>query len=138
MNNSTRKCKKDYCEKVFVKNAQKFFNRFSKTLKMKPMKFTEKQKKEYRKNCLKLYCNPTCKGTVFQDGKEFPKNIEINSKDKKVRKLATQLLKGIRKEIFGKKNSVLKDDFYEKLNSKTVKDLKKKGALSGCAVMVLK
>jgi hypothetical protein len=48
------------------------------------------------------------------------------------------MLKGFRKQMFGKKNSVLKDGFYEKLNSKTVKQLKKKGALSGCTIAAIK
>jgi molybdopterin-guanine dinucleotide biosynthesis protein len=35
------------------------------------------------------------------------------------------------------KTTVLKDGFYEKLTSKTVKNLKKKGALSGCSIVVI-
>jgi hypothetical protein len=138
MNNSTRKCKKDYCEKVFVKNAQVFTDRFVKALKMKPMKFTQKQKKELAKKCLKGYCNPTCKGTLFQDGKKFPKNIEIDSKNEKVRKIVLKFSKDMRKKIFGKKTSILKNGFYEKLSSKTVKQLKKEGAISGCSMMIIK
>ena len=138
MNNSTRKCKKDYCEKVFVKNAQAFTDRVVKALKMKPMKFTQKQKKEMAKKCLKGYCNPTCEGTLFQDGKKFPKNIEIDSKNEKVRKIVLKFSKDMRKKIFGKKTSVLKNGFYEKLSSKTVKQMKKKGAISGCSMMIIK
>lgn len=138
MNNSTRKCKKDYCEKVFTKDMQTFSDRFTKLLKMKPIKFTQKQKKDSANKCFKSYCNPTCKGTIFQNGKEFPKLKFTYSKTKKAKELATKILKDFRKQMFGKKNSVLKDGFYEKLNSKTVKELKKKGALSGCTVMALK
>jgi hypothetical protein len=38
----------------------------------------------------------------------------------------------LRKEIFGKKTTVLKDGFYEKLDKETVTNLKKNGATSGC------
>jgi hypothetical protein len=138
MNNSTRKCKKDYCDKVFIQKLQAFRDKLAKTLKIKSTKFTQKEKKDSVKKCFKAYCNPTCKGTIFQDGKEFPKNITLTSKKKKIRDLAITMLKGFRKQMFGKKNSVLKDGFYEKLNSKTVKQLKKKGALSGCTIAALK
>jgi len=136
MNNSTRKCKKEYCEKVFLKNQQSFINKMSKKLKMKPIKFTQKQKKEMLKQCLKGYCNPTCKQTIFQNGKEFPKNIEISVKDKKARNLTEKIIKENRKKMFSNKTSVLKNSFYKKLNSKTVKNLKQKGALSGCTIAV--
>jgi hypothetical protein len=138
MNNSTRKCKKDYCEKVFIKNTQAFTDRFVKALKIKPIKFTQKQKKELAKKCLKGYCNPTCEGTLFQDGKKFPKNIEIDSKNEKVRKIVLKFSKDMRKKIFGNKTTVLKNGFYKKLNSKTVKNMKEKGALSGCTLMAIK
>ena len=137
MNNSTRKCKKDYCEKVFIKKSQAFSDRITKALKRKPTKFTQKQKKVLGKRCLKGFCNPTCEGTIFQDGKQFPKNIEIDSKDEKVKKIVLKFSKDMRKNIFGKKTSVLKNGFYEKLTPKTVKQLKKKGALSGCSLMVI-
>ena len=111
MNNSTRKCKKDYCEKVFIKDEQKFTDKLSKALKIKPTKITQKQKKEYIKNCLKGYCNPTCKGTLFQDGKEYPKNIKFETKNKKVKEIVEKVTKEMRKKIFGNKSSVLKNGF---------------------------
>ena len=40
--------------------------------------------------------------------------------------------------MFGNKTTVLKNGFYEKLTSKTVKKLKEKGALSGCTIGVFK
>lgn len=138
MNNSTRKCKKDYCEKVFIKNQESFMKKFFKTVKMKPPKVTEKQQKELIQNCMKGYCNPGCKKTIFQDGKQFPKDVVIKTKNKSVKAFATKIIKGMRKEMFGKKSSILKDNFYEKLTAKTVKDIKKNGGLSGCTVAVFK
>ena len=138
MNNSTRKCKKDYCEKVFLKNQQSFSDKLSKKFKMKPIKFTQKQKKTMVKQCDKSYCNPTCKETIFQNGKEFPKNVKIKNKNKKVKMLTEKIIKETRKKMFGNKTSVLKNGFYQKLNSKNVKYLKQKGALSGCTIAVFK
>jgi hypothetical protein len=37
-----------------------------------------------------------------------------------------------RKKTFGKKKSVLKNGFYHGLSAKTIKRLKKEGAISGC------
>ena len=137
MKNSTRKCKKEYCEKVFLKNSQSFSDKLFKKLKMKPIKFTEKQKKEMLKQCPNHYCNPTCKKTIFQDGKEFPKNIKIKG-NKKIKELLGKIIRETRKKMFGNKTTVLKNGFYEKLTSKTVKKLKEKGALSGCTNGVFK
>ena len=39
-----------------------------------------------------------------------------------------------RKDIFKNKTSVLKDNFYEGLKPKTLKKLKKEGAISGCFI----
>ena len=52
---------------------------------------------------MKGYCNPGCKKTIFQDGKQFPKDVVIKTKNKSVKAFATKLIKGMRKEIFGKK-----------------------------------
>jgi hypothetical protein len=37
-----------------------------------------------------------------------------------------------RKAMFGKNNTVLKNNFYKRLSKKTRNTLKKKGAISGC------
>jgi hypothetical protein len=47
------------------------------------------------------------------------------------------ITKRIRKSIFGNKTSVLKGDFYEKIPAKNVKEIKEKGAISGCTYTVL-
>jgi hypothetical protein len=80
--------------------------------------------------CSKHYCNPGCKNTIFEDGpvSQLPKSIKKKYKLASTRKLWLQM----RKELFGKDNTVLKDSFYIKLPSKTVKQLKKEGAVSGC------
>ena len=56
--------------------------------------------------------------------------------DKQLKALITKLQKQTKKELFGDKNSVLKDGFYEKLGPTKVKRLKKNGATSGCVQML--
>ena len=104
---------------------------FKKTLKnMNRKKMKKKRIEDYRKTM----CNPTCKNTLFESGDpnqltpSFIKELKKISKTKDA--LDYQL--ALRKEIFGKKNNVLKNGFYEKLDSETVNNLKKRGATSGC------
>jgi len=81
--------------------------------------------------CKEYLCNVGCKGTIVEDGK--PNAIsDALSKRFQYDKSTVNFLKQQRKEIFGKKTSVLEDDFYEGLDPKCVKKLKKEGAISGC------
>ena len=73
-----------------------------------------------------IYCNPGCKGTIYQNN-SFPKELE-----KKYSKKLIDKLKKKRKELFKGNKSVLVNNFYKDLKNKTVKKLKKKGAISGC------
>ena len=153
------KCSKNYCGKTFLKKqealAVDFFNALSKhsskgknnnlTLKLKKKglkQLKESMKKNRKANiaaCEKAYCNPECKGTIFEKGKSVPK--ELLNQDIFKKGPAKDLLKGLiigqRKSIFGKKTDVLKDGYYEKLSSKTVEKLKKEGATSGCTLFAL-
>ena len=102
-------------------------------------------------NCQSGYCNPGCKGTVFEDGGEELSNeakqkIEqpvdadkhLNRKQKKIVKgLALSMSSKMRKSLFQGRKTVLKNDFYYKIPNKTVSEAKQKGALSGCTVAVL-
>ena len=94
----------------------------------------KKAKKKRMEDYRKTMCNPTCKGTLFESGEptklssSFLKELKKTSKTKD----AIDYSLTLRKEIFGKKNTVLKNGFYEKLDAETVKNLKKKGAISGC------
>ena len=151
-------CVKNYCEKTFLKNqealALKFYNELSKNSKNKNKNYTLKLKKNaikelkksIKKNrkaniatCKKAYCNPECKGTIFEKGKSVPKEVFDEDIFKKgpAKDILKEFVINQRKEIFGKKTDVLKDGFYEKLSSKTVKKLKKEGATSGCSIMVV-
>lgn len=94
---------------------------------------SEKFKEESMEMCKNAFCNPGCKGTIFQNNK-FPKELVEKFSKHKDGEIALKLLKKMRKSIFKGKKSILKNEFYEKLN---VKKLKKKGAVSGCAIMSL-
>jgi len=108
-------------------------NNFKKTLKNMNLKKSKKKRIDEYRNTL---CNPGCKDTVFEPG---PPDKLTSSYIKKLKKEPKAKEKGlveyqlsIRKELFGKNTNVLKDGFYQALDSDTVKKLKKKGAISGC------
>ena len=87
--------------------------------------------------CKMSYCNKTCKNTLFEAGRNkyppLPKEVTSN---KELKVLLTKLQKQTKKEIFGDKDDVLKDGFYEKLSPQKVKRLKQNGATSGCVKML--
>ena len=104
---------------------------FKKTLKKMNLKKSKKKRiEDYRKTM----CNPTCKYTVFESGDPNQLPTSFLKELKKVTKTkdAVEFQLSVRKDIFGKKTNVLKNGFYEKLDAETVKNLKKKGAISGC------
>jgi hypothetical protein len=101
----------------------KKFDSASAIKKMKSKKSIDKIKKRLTQKCKESYCNVGCKGTIFTEvNKPLAKKKPVNGWlcDEPCQK----------SKLFGKKLTVLKDNFYEKL--KNVEDLKKKGAISGC------
>jgi hypothetical protein len=108
-------------------------------------KIFEKEKESLKQKCADAYCNPKCKDTIFENGKNISKVTkkkiinEFKKKNPSAKKTHTDLLlssiSDMRKSIFKNKTSVLKDNFYEGYNQKTVKSMKKKGALSGCSLI---
>ena len=118
------------CKNMDVKNTKEV------KLKIKEIKDklnSKKFKEELMKQCKDSFCNPGCKGTIFQNNK-FPKELVDKLSKHKDGEMALKLLKRMRKSLFKGKKTILKNEFYEKLN---VKKLKKKGAVSGCAIMSL-
>ena len=93
--------------------------------------------KKIPRECNMYYCNKTCKNTLFEAGRNkyppLPKEITSN---KELKVLLTKLQKQTKQEIFGDKDNVLKDGFYEKLSPAKVKKLKQNGATSGCVQML--
>jgi len=105
------------------------------------IKFSAKERKTMRVSCEKTYMNPGCKGTIFEDGpvNKLPTGADDFIKGNKILKgkignMFTKMLKKERKSLFGKRKTILKDNFYYKLSNKTVRNLKKKGATSGCTI----
>lgn len=84
------------------------------------------------KSCAKHFCNPGCKDTLFDPNglsEKFTKGM-----DKNLREFHEEN----RKEIFGKKTTVLTEDhFYEKISKKHRTKMKKNGAISGCVIALI-
>jgi hypothetical protein len=139
---SVKSCVKTFCPKFVVrqkKTLKKMTNSFSKIFKTKLNKSHKPSNSVLEKNllkgCIKGYCNPTCKGTLFESGKGFPKSLEKEYKKKSP--IVMNFIKATRKNIFKNKDNVLNNGFYNKLNNNSVKSIKKNGAISACSLKVL-
>ena len=64
----------------------------------------------------------------------MPKEV---ASDRELQKRILKIQKQTKQELFGDKDNILQDGFYEKLSHAKVKKLKKNGAVSGCVQMVL-
>jgi hypothetical protein len=81
-------------------------------------------------NDINTFCNPGCKDTILEPGDKLPKKIHETYKDNKA---LLDFFEMRRKEIFGKKTDVLKENFYGKASKKYVEEIKKDGAISLCS-----
>jgi hypothetical protein len=139
--NSVTTCSKQFCRGFFIPKSEQWTRKLLKKInkKAKTFKYTKKQKKELENTCNLHYCNPDCKGTIFQKGKQMPNLTELKQLkgSKKNKNWFQNFTQKMRKNIFKGKTNVLNNGFYEKLPAKTRKILRKQGALSGCASVVL-
>ena len=88
------------------------------------------------KSCKKAYCNPGCKDTIFDKDTDLPSEYFKKFKGKPK---ALEVMRKFKKSIFNGKNTVLKNEsFYNKLKDKDIKRIQKEGAISGCAMILLK
>lgn len=89
----------------------------------------KKSRKSLMNSCKSLHCNPGCKNTLLEPGKTISKGylqrVKMSQRTKKF--MIEQ-----RKNRFGDKLNVLKNDFSDKLDPYQVNDLKKRGAISAC------
>jgi hypothetical protein len=93
--------------------------------------------KKIPSECNMYYCNKTCKNTLFEAGKnKYPSLPKELTSNKKLKAFMTKINKQNKKVLFGDKDNVLKDGFYEKLGRVKVNKLKKNGATSGCVQML--
>lgn len=156
-NSHLSKCGSTFCEKVLVPKMKKMIAKISKNItKIMPpeqkTKFIKSQKTinddVFKQKCMNSYCNPDCKNTVFEAGSKIPNSVfvkiksdlesnpSIKKKDiPKMLKSSKKLANEMRKIIFKNKTNVIKNNFYENLKPSDVKELKKKGAISGCTIM---
>jgi hypothetical protein len=127
LKNSNRLTKKERLKLIFKEE-------FYKTLLNGPKPNLTKEGKEKMDKlqldaCVRDYCNPTCKDTYYESGKElsegFIKKNKMSEKSKKH-------LNNSRKKFFNGKTSVIKDGFYEELSTSDINKMKKMGAVSGC------
>jgi len=78
----------------------------------------------------RVYCNPTCEGTILKPGNKLS---ERYYDDYKSNKKLIKLFEEQRKKIFGNKTNVLVDGFYENAPKKYLEEIKKDGAISLCS-----
>ena len=121
--------KKEECKKMQnkIKISEKLIDNLENSIK------SGKNDKLELSICEKRFCNEGCKNNILEDGPpdKLPKYVEkLYKNNKELIKMMTKR----RKDIFKNKTSVLKDNFYEGLKPKTLKKLKKEGAISGCFI----
>jgi hypothetical protein len=100
--------------------------------KLKDKKEIQKRIKLNMKGCAQKFCNPECKGTIFETRKDLSPELKAEYKDFPG---FINVLKIRKKELFKGRKTVLKDGFYYKMKPKTRKASEKKGAISGCIEM---
>ena len=112
--------------------------KFNAAMKKNMDKHNKKIIKRIADDCNKQFCNKTCKNTLLEAGRNtYPPIPKSLTKDNKLKKLILDLQKNTKKRLFGNKDNVLKDGFYEKLSSVKVNQLKKDGAESACVETLL-
>ena len=126
--NKTKKLIKDTAEKTTNESENQIIK------KIKP-------NKKNRQICHLGYLNESnCAGTILESGKnheEIVKKImsihDIKPSNKYYKDLYNFFL-NMRKNIFKTKDNVVKDGFYEKLTKNDIRELKEKGAKTGCTI----
>ena len=129
----TEKCDR-FCQQRTEKNRKgmdKFLTQFGDDSMIRGHQIIKANNSDFQ-DCKKDYCNPGCKGTLFEKGPaeqvpkvllKWPDFLNRNHNNYKLKR---------RKEIFGSRKNVLKNGFYHKLDHKSVEKIRKMGALSGC------
>lgn len=123
---------KQFCKKYKKKSIKNMF--FSKSLDKKSMQTKRREfLKTIHRQCKIRYCNKTCKNTLLQPGRSnYPPLHRDFTSPKHLKTLMLRVQKENKEKLFGKKDTVLNNGFYEKLGRKEVNKLKKNGAISGC------
>jgi hypothetical protein len=138
------RCESEFCGKTFEKASERMAVKMANALRIPRDKMLEgfrskKARETLKKECMKGYCNPECKNTVFQSGKNAPEALytSFQEKTKLNKTMAKSAVNTLRKKVFGKRTNVLKNSFYNRLTAKNVTRARKQGALSGCTLKIL-
>jgi len=129
-----KKKNKTVQEEEALEKGKRNFDKMVKEIrqKLKDKKDIQKRVKLNMKECVLKFCNPECKGTIFETRKDL--SPELQEQYKKNPALIA-FFKNKKKELFKGRKTVLKDGFYYKMKPKTRKASEKKGAISGCIEM---
>ena len=129
-----KKKNKTVKEEEDLKTWKNNYNKMVKEIrqKLKDKKEMQKRVKLNMKACAQKFCNPECKGTIFETRTDLSPELKAEYKD--FPEFIT-VLKNQKKELFKGRKTVLKDGFYYKIKPKTRKASEKKGAISGCIEM---
>ena len=121
-----RNCKNKFC-KLYTKKFIKLFPFLVIKNGKRNKKLQKGLKNSTMKTCKLYFCNEGCKGTIFEEGKKFPKmNKEI------LEEYGKKVLQQTRKELFTNKTNILIDNVHNKTPKRISKIYKKKGAISIC------
>jgi len=137
MLNSTKrveKCAKRYCGRL-KRETHKIRKNMYRDARKKGINIPKMSKEEIDKgdklnheHCMATYCNPECKGTIFENGKNITKEtLRIPYQEERRKQLTKQ-----RRNLFGKRVNVLKNNFYINISKEDIEKYKKNGAISGC------
>lgn len=123
-------------KRLELKEIKKFHEKSIRQWKNKTMRKKKEKKMGHMMFgiCKQNYCNPGCKNTLFESGKELSKGFR-----RKTRKFGNHLrqdLENTYREVHAVRENVLQDGFYEELPKKSVANMRKKGAVSGCILDV--
>ncbi len=136
-----KKMDKNFTKKMSNTEKKEYFEKQKARLKEKAKTLKKEEKRSFE-SCMSTYCNKGCKNTLYEDGEGYPASLETYQRsnlekdfkgDKKFINNLIEMNKQQRTELFKNKSTVLKDNFYKKLNKKTLKLLKSKKAISGCS-----
>lgn len=115
-----------------LKKKKEFWEQMLKGQKASLKKTKDKQKID---ETSKLFCNPGCVGTLYQEAELSDADLEKMygwAGDNKATLI--EEMKKTRKNLRKKGKTILKDNFLNTFDPKTKKLLIKEGALSGCVV----
>lgn len=115
--------------KKSLKDIEDFYNFFINDKNLKKHKISE----------ARIFCNPGCKGTFIEPGdklsNEYLKYYNLNRENPNDQKSINEM-ETRRKKLFGNKNNILLNNFYENAPKKYLDVIKKEGAVSLCSPIV--